>query len=96
MGNGDSKVADQAIADAGFPEALDEQVLIQGKGSINIGDRAFSAAVRDVERRLRTVRHEPAGSHEVHLAVGSRQTPLPQRILGRDPFWYLDASGPAA
>lgn len=30
MGNGDSKVADQALA-AGFPQALGEQVLIQGK-----------------------------------------------------------------
>jgi putative flavoprotein involved in K+ transport len=29
----------------------------------------------------------------VHLAIGSRQTPLPQRILGRDLFWYLDATG---
>ena len=32
---------------------------------------------------------ELAGSHEVHLAVGSRQTPLPQRLLGRDLFWWL-------
>jgi putative flavoprotein involved in K+ transport len=30
---------------------------------------------------------------EVHLSIGSRQTPLPQRILGRDLFWYLDATG---
>jgi putative flavoprotein involved in K+ transport len=29
----------------------------------------------------------------VHLSIGSRQTPLPQRILGRDLFWYLDATG---
>jgi putative flavoprotein involved in K+ transport len=36
---------------------------------------------------------ELAGSHEVHLSIGSRQTPLPQRILGRDLFWYLDATG---
>jgi putative flavoprotein involved in K+ transport len=34
-----------------------------------------------------------SGSHEVHLAVGSRQMPLPQRILGRDLFWYLDRAG---
>jgi len=32
-------------------------------------------------------------THEVHLAIGSRQLPLPQRILGRDLFWYLDAIG---
>ena len=25
--------------------------------------------------------------------IGSRQTPLPQRILGRDLFWYLDKTG---
>jgi putative flavoprotein involved in K+ transport len=35
------------------------------------------------------IARELAGTHEVHLAVGSRQTPLPQRILGRDLFWWL-------
>jgi putative flavoprotein involved in K+ transport len=30
---------------------------------------------------------------EVHLAVGARQTPLPQRILGRDVFDYLKRLG---
>jgi putative flavoprotein involved in K+ transport len=39
------------------------------------------------------IAEELAGSHEVHLAIGSRQTPLPQRILGRDLFWYLDKTG---
>src|SRR6185436_1209928 len=34
-----------------------------------------------------------SATHEVHLAIGSRQTPLPQRILGRDLFWYLDNTG---
>lgn len=32
---------------------------------------------------------ELAGSHDVVLSVGSRQTPLPQRLLGRDLFWWL-------
>jgi putative flavoprotein involved in K+ transport len=32
-------------------------------------------------------------SREVDLAVGARQTPLPQRILGRDLFRYLEATG---
>jgi putative flavoprotein involved in K+ transport len=32
-------------------------------------------------------------THEVHLSIGSRQTPLPQRIFGRDLFWYLEATG---
>ena len=36
---------------------------------------------------------ELARSREVHLAVGARQTPLPQRILGRDLFRYLEATG---
>jgi putative flavoprotein involved in K+ transport len=37
------------------------------------------------------IAEELAASHEVHLSVGSRQTPLPQRLLGRDLFRYLDA-----
>jgi RND superfamily putative drug exporter len=57
MGNGGSKVADQAIADAGFPDEAAEQVLIQGKGSISIRDPRFAAAVEDVERRLSAVAH---------------------------------------
>jgi putative flavoprotein involved in K+ transport len=39
------------------------------------------------------IAEELAGSHDVHLSIGSRQMPLPQRILGRDLFWYLDATG---
>jgi putative flavoprotein involved in K+ transport len=39
------------------------------------------------------IAEELAGSHAVHLSIGSRQTPLPQRILGRDLFWYLDTTG---
>jgi putative flavoprotein involved in K+ transport len=36
---------------------------------------------------------ELSGTHTVHLAIGSRQTPLPQRLLGRDLFWWLTKSG---
>lgn len=36
---------------------------------------------------------ELARFHEVHLSIGSSQTPLPQRILGRDLFRYLEATG---
>jgi putative flavoprotein involved in K+ transport len=39
------------------------------------------------------IAQELAESCEVHLSVGSRQTPLPQRILGRDLFRYLEATG---
>jgi len=37
------------------------------------------------------IAEELATTHEVHLAVGSQQKPLPQRILGRDIFRYLNA-----
>jgi putative flavoprotein involved in K+ transport len=36
---------------------------------------------------------ELAASHEVHLSVGSRQMPLPQRVFGRDLFTFLEATG---
>jgi putative flavoprotein involved in K+ transport len=39
------------------------------------------------------IAEELSGSREVHLSIGSRQTPLPQRVLGRDLFWYLDKTG---
>jgi putative flavoprotein involved in K+ transport len=32
---------------------------------------------------------ELSGSDEVALSIGSRQKPLPQRVLGRDLFWWL-------
>jgi putative flavoprotein involved in K+ transport len=39
------------------------------------------------------IAEELSASREVHLSIGSRQTPLPQRILGRDLFWYLEKIG---
>jgi putative flavoprotein involved in K+ transport len=36
---------------------------------------------------------ELSATHSVHLAIGSRQTPLPQRLLGRDLFWWLTKLG---
>jgi putative flavoprotein involved in K+ transport len=39
------------------------------------------------------IAEELSHSHQVHLSIGSRQTPLPQRILGRDLFRYLQATG---
>jgi putative flavoprotein involved in K+ transport len=32
---------------------------------------------------------ELSATHKVVLSVGSRQTPLPQRLFGRDLFWWL-------
>ena len=39
------------------------------------------------------IAEELSGAHDVHLSIGSRQTPLPQRILGRDLFSYLERTG---
>jgi putative flavoprotein involved in K+ transport len=39
------------------------------------------------------IAEELARFHTVHLSIGARQTPLPQRFLGRDLFRYLDAIG---
>jgi putative flavoprotein involved in K+ transport len=36
---------------------------------------------------------ELSGTHAVHLSVGSRQTPLPQKIWRRDLFWWLTKTG---
>jgi putative flavoprotein involved in K+ transport len=36
---------------------------------------------------------ELAQTHEVHLAVGTRQKTVPQRPLGRDLFWWLTKTG---
>src|SRR3954470_7294887 len=39
------------------------------------------------------ISEELVRSREVHLAIGARQMPLPQRILGRDLFDYLERFG---
>jgi uncharacterized membrane protein YdfJ with MMPL/SSD domain len=57
IGNGTSKVAEQTIARADFPDKADEQVLVQGKGDIKVGDAAFTAAVKDTTARLKTADH---------------------------------------
>ena len=52
-GNGQSQVADRAIADAGFVDEAGEQVLVQAKGSGRATDPAVASAVR----HLLSVRH---------------------------------------
>jgi putative flavoprotein involved in K+ transport len=39
------------------------------------------------------VAEELAATRQVILAVGARQKPLPQRLLGRDLFWWLTKTG---
>ena len=38
------------------------------------------------------IANELSATHNVFLSVGSRQTPLPQKFLGRDLFWWLTKS----
>jgi putative flavoprotein involved in K+ transport len=39
------------------------------------------------------IARELSRTHQVHLAVGTRQKAVPQRPLGRDLFWWLTKSG---
>lgn len=39
------------------------------------------------------IAQELSVTREVHLSIGSRQTPFPQRFLGRDLFWWLTRLG---
>jgi putative flavoprotein involved in K+ transport len=39
------------------------------------------------------IAEELTSAHEVHLSIGSRQTPLPQRPFGRDLFTFLVKTG---
>ncbi len=39
------------------------------------------------------IAEELSASREPHISIGTPQKPLPQRILGRDLFWYLDKTG---
>lgn len=36
------------------------------------------------------IARELSTTHDVFLAIGGRQTPLPQKLLGRDLFWWLE------
>src|SRR5205807_578413 len=39
------------------------------------------------------IAEELAATQEVHLSIGSRQTPLPRRLFGGDLFTFLDKTG---
>jgi len=56
-GNGQSRVADEAIAAAGFPEQSGEQVLVQSAGAARAGDPQMRNAVADLVRRLQATAH---------------------------------------
>ena len=85
-GNGELKAADKAIAAADFRDAAEEQVLVQGKGSVKIGDPAFTAAVDDTVSRLERGRGRQG---RVPTASGQQGPAVRGRSLGardvRDP-----------
>jgi RND superfamily putative drug exporter len=54
MANGDARHAN-AIYERAFPYHSGEQVLVQGKGSVQVGDAALTSAVRDLIQRLRAL-----------------------------------------
>jgi uncharacterized membrane protein YdfJ with MMPL/SSD domain len=56
-GNGQSRVAEEAIAAAGFPEQSGEQVLVQSAGTARAGDPQMRGAVADLVRRLQATAH---------------------------------------
>src|SRR4051794_18166111 len=56
QGNGESRQADQVLADAGFSDRATEQVLVQGRGGdLTFASPRFRAAVADVTTDLRGV-----------------------------------------
>jgi anti-anti-sigma factor len=89
LGDGESKRADQILAD-GFPDRASEEVLIQGRGNIKVDDPRFIAAVNDVVRavsRFETVRHvesplEPA--NRSHFSPDGRSALVTFDLLGDD------------
>jgi RND superfamily putative drug exporter len=89
-GNGSSQVADRAIDNGGFPDEADEQVLVQGRGSVKVGDAAFTAAVNDTVTRLKAVPHvrdvqSPlAADNQGQLSKDGRSALVTFKIAGDD------------
>jgi uncharacterized membrane protein YdfJ with MMPL/SSD domain len=89
-GNGQSRIADEAIDAAGFPKSAGEQVLIQGKGSLKSSDPRFETAARDVTRRLRATKHVTevkypfAAGNEGQVSKDGRSAIVTFKIPGDD------------
>ena len=74
LGDGESKRADQTLAD-GFPDRASEEVLVQGRGNVKADDPRFTAGVKDVVRRSRGSRRCATSSR--------RSTPATRRSSPR-------------
>ena len=89
-GNGSSKVADQAIAKADFRDSAEEQVLVQGTGSVKASDATFKAAVNDTVARLERTKgvdkiESPyANGNEGQLSKDGRSALITFEIPGED------------
>jgi uncharacterized membrane protein YdfJ with MMPL/SSD domain len=86
QGNGSSQVADRAIADAGFADHAEEQVLVQLRGEGARQD--LQAAADDVAQRLQRVAHvseivDPAENAGLFSADG-RSALVTFQIVGDD------------
>jgi putative flavoprotein involved in K+ transport len=73
----DGEVLQLHSSDYRSPDAIPERPVLVVGG----GNSGFQIA------------EELSRTHEVHMSIGSRQKPLPQRVLGRDLFWFLDVTG---
>lgn len=98
--NGRTIVADQVVVATGpfqvpyvpkLAEKLDESVFQTHAVGYQRPDEvpAGTALVVGGGNTGFQIAKELSVSHEVVLSVGSRQKPLPQRVLGRDIFWWL-------
>jgi RND superfamily putative drug exporter len=89
LGDGESKRADQILADA-FPDQASEEVLLQGQGGIQADDPRFREGVRDVVRAVSgfdTVRNvqsplEPGNAS--HISPDGRSALVTFDLLGDD------------
>jgi putative flavoprotein involved in K+ transport len=102
--DGRSYTADQVVVATGpfqvpFVPAIGEQL---GHDVVQLHSTRYRASGDLPDGRVLVVgggntglqiAEELSATREVHLSIGSRQTPLPQRILGRDLFWYLEKTG---
>jgi putative flavoprotein involved in K+ transport len=88
------------IATGPFQTALVPQLAQDlGDGVVQMHSAAYRSPESVPEGRVLVVgggntgfqiAQELSASRDVHLSIGSRQMPLPQRILGRDLFWFLE------
>ena len=84
IGNGDSRTAEQLLADSGLPDDTTEQVIVQSESGQTVDDASFRAAIGDVEHRLADVKHVNQVSSPLDqskCAVAWRSPKRPRRTV---------------